>query len=154
MISNFEQIKAQLAELANVINAFKSEAVQLRIVELIFQNVPTPSTQGEAPEKQRTRRRRAAKRTKTTVVGAEGEPPTKGKKARTGKAGPAAVLNELIGENYFSTKKTLGDIINHCSAKKARNFKPNELSTPLARFVRDNRLKRDKNKDGQFEYHA
>lgn len=82
MISNFEQMKAQLAELANVINAFKSEAVQLRIVELIFQNVPTPSTQGEAPEKQRIRRRRAAKRTKTTVVGAEGEPPTKAKPPR------------------------------------------------------------------------
>jgi len=33
MIKNFEEIKKQLNELSTVINSFKSEAVQLRIIE-------------------------------------------------------------------------------------------------------------------------
>jgi hypothetical protein len=36
MIKNFENVKAQIAELASVINSFKSEAVQLRIIELVL----------------------------------------------------------------------------------------------------------------------
>src|SRR4051812_23698220 len=36
MINNFEVVKTQLVELSDAINKFKSEAVQLRIVELIF----------------------------------------------------------------------------------------------------------------------
>ena len=36
MIKNFDEIKEQLKELSGVINSFKSEAVQLRIVELVF----------------------------------------------------------------------------------------------------------------------
>lgn len=33
---NFEEVKKQLAELSEVVNKFKSEAVQLRIVDLVF----------------------------------------------------------------------------------------------------------------------
>jgi len=36
MIKNFEEVKKLLAELSEVVNKFKSEAVQLRIVELVF----------------------------------------------------------------------------------------------------------------------
>lgn len=40
MIKNFEIVKKQLSELAGIVNSFKSEAVQLRIVELIFGIMP------------------------------------------------------------------------------------------------------------------
>jgi len=51
MIRNFENIKKQLQELTPVINAFKSEAVQVKIVELLLTtasradaaNAPAPS---------------------------------------------------------------------------------------------------------------
>ena len=36
MIKNFEEIKEQLRELSEIVNSFTSEAVQLRIVELVF----------------------------------------------------------------------------------------------------------------------
>jgi len=36
MLKDLEQLKKQLAELAEVINSFKSEAVQLKIIEFIF----------------------------------------------------------------------------------------------------------------------
>jgi len=47
MIKNFEEIKKQLGELSDVLNKFKSEQVQLRIVELVFRGTGTPH---EIPE--------------------------------------------------------------------------------------------------------
>ena len=38
MIKNFDKVKTQLEELSDAINKFKSEAVQLKILELIFKN--------------------------------------------------------------------------------------------------------------------
>ena len=36
MIKNFEEVKKQLKELSQIINSFQSEAVQLRLIHLIF----------------------------------------------------------------------------------------------------------------------
>ena len=36
MIANFDEVSRQLKELATVINTFKSEAVQLRIIEIVL----------------------------------------------------------------------------------------------------------------------
>lgn len=68
--------------------------------------------------------------------------------------GPAAVLRELIRDGYFKKSRTISDIQTHMKKKKARSFKVNELSTPLARLVRSDELDRDTNADGQFEYTA
>ena len=38
-------------------------------------------------------------------------------------------------------------------SQKGRTFKASDLSTPLVRFVRDKRLNRETNADGQFEYY-
>jgi hypothetical protein len=154
MIKNFEEIKKQLNELSSVINSFKSEAVQLKIVELIFQRsiseklekkdlLSDPSSNNENPliaKKKVSSRRRKAK-------DESGE-----KNKRPVKVGPATVLSELIGDGYFDEARTIKDIIDHSDKKKARKFRANELSSPLARFVRDGRLKRDKNQDNQYEY--
>ena len=39
MIKNFDELKTQLSDLSSVINSFKSEAVQLRIVEAHFPRI-------------------------------------------------------------------------------------------------------------------
>jgi len=153
VIKNFDELKKQLSDLAGVINSFKSEAVQLRIVELVFQTSPDTSGEEKHPEESPRSRRRGTRPSKRVSAPPAGDSLDTPKKGRTGKAGPATVLDQLISEKYFASKRTLNDIIVHCSSKKARNFKPNELSSPLARFVRDGRLKRDKNNDGQYEYH-
>jgi len=157
MIDDFEQVKKQLVELAPVINAFKSEAVQLRVVELLFSR---PAPDGSAASAQASGRARSGRKRK----GKRGGPAKAGGRheaeAREGKAprksrvvGPATILTQLLGEGFFQTKRIIGDIIQHCKLHKARTLKSNVLSTPLARFVRDGRLKREKNKDGQFQYY-
>ena len=153
MIKDFEKLKKQLAELAAVINTFKSEAVQLRLVELIFHVFPLAEVEAAQVQPETVeRKRRGAKRASRKLTDAKQAATPKPKKSKGGRAGPATVLGQLIDEKYFAQKRTLNDIISHC-AKKAHNYKPNEISTPLARFVRDGRLKRDKNAESQYEYY-
>ena len=62
-MKKFEHLKGQLAELASVLNSFKSEAVQLRIVDLLFKGsieedpVEVPSTDDETPVRKRVKER-------------------------------------------------------------------------------------------------
>ncbi len=147
MIQNFEEVKAQLAELSDIINKFKSEQVQLKIVELIFRAAGGEAehpAEGAPPSKKRGRRTRKK---------VEGPSPKadNGKKRAARGDGPVATLEQFIQEDFFSQKRTIGAVVEHCKAR-ARNFKNNELSGPLGRLVRNNKLSRTKNTDGQWEY--
>jgi hypothetical protein len=150
MIKNFDELKKQLRDLAGIINGFKSEAVQLRIMELIFQGAPDYEDNEDLDEAKSPKRKRKGKKTASTRNPAAFE--GKKKPTHSGKSGPATVLTQLIEEGFFKANRTLNAIMDHSGKKKARKFKPNELSGPLARFVRAHRLDRDKNKDGQYEY--
>jgi hypothetical protein len=152
MLKSFDTIKAQLAELAPAINAFKSEAVQLRIVELVF-NLRHSEDNLQEPEEVEPRSRRTARTRKGRGERGVGKsaPKTSGKKKGAG-SGPIPTLNQLIDGGFFAKHKTLKDIIEHCRNDKARNFQPSQLSGPLGRLVRDQLLKRQKNADGQYEY--
>lgn len=150
MIKNFEELKKQLAELSSVINSFKSEAVQLKIVELIFRGgTPDEEEPEDTQTDQTTVKKKSKPRNKTGKKKASAKS-SSGKK--TAKVGPATILSELIDDGFFNKPKTISAIITHSDSKKARKFKANELSSPLARFVRDGRLNREKNQDNQYEY--
>ncbi len=151
MIKDFDNIKKQLKELSEIINSFKSEAVQLRLIDLIFnseklpdkddlkgipETIPVPSSK---PKKQRT------KSAKT-----EDSPPKK-RRSSSGKGG-SATITKLAEEGFFASPKTINDIIKHCSTNLALTFKANELSGKLIRMVRNKELKREENPDGTYEY--
>ncbi|MBK6606084.1 MAG: hypothetical protein IPQ05_18825 [Leptospiraceae bacterium] len=147
MINNFEKIKEQLKELSEVVNLFKSEAVQLRIVELVFDseqakeeavgNVQSnPRKKGKGKEKKSTQSNLKEKKTKPVSVG----------------NGPVATLSELANSDFFKKPRTINDIIEHCDRNLARRFKTNEISSKLARMVRNKELERTKNSDNQYEY--
>jgi len=151
MIKNFEEVKKQLAELSEVVNKFKSEAVQLRIVDLVFAGGSMHDEErdvfdgrsDEPPRKRSPKKRKAA----------TSSPPAKGenKRARATGKGPKATLEKFIGEGFFNQKRTIGAVVEHCELK-AHHFKNNELSGPLGRLVRDNKLTRTKNAESQYEY--
>ena len=149
MIENFGTLKKELRELAGVINAFKSEAVQLRIVELILgaseiqeDQILTTETVSQKP----TRKKKEAK-PKSADVSMK-----KGKKTVSAGTGAVATLSRLAEGDFFSKPKTINDIIKHCSTHHARKFKANEFSGKLARMVRNSQLTRKKNADKQYEY--
>ena len=148
MLKNFEELKKELTELASVINLYKSEAVQLKIVELVFQEAGVPA---EEPVVASTRRRQSRTTSHASLSKSPAEP-KKNAGQKSGKMGSVAVLNRLIEDGFFKTRRALSVILEHSRSKLAANIKPNDMSGPLARFVRNGRLDREKNKEGQFEY--
>jgi type IV secretory pathway VirB10-like protein len=51
MIKNFEKVKGQLNDLADALNKFKSETVQLKLIELLFGNIDSEKPDEKAPDK-------------------------------------------------------------------------------------------------------
>ncbi|MEH6790135.1 hypothetical protein [Parasphingorhabdus sp.] len=157
MINNFEVVKNQLSELSEVINKFKSEAVQLRIVEIVLGDgsFPKLSSSGaaEPPLKSGPSRRRKQKSVKTAAEPSNGVMQDKvAKKSRPSGQGAVAILSELADGSFFDQPKTLKDIVDYCEKKLARRFKANEFSGKLGRLTRDGVLDRNKNGDNQYEY--
>ena len=149
MIKDFEEVMQQLSELSEVVNKFKSEAVQLSIVELVFAGASPSNDEVQddpADDPAPTRRRKKKK-------AANGQPRanSENKKARAPGKGPKPTLEQFIAEGFFNQKRTIGAIVAHCKLK-ARIFKNNELSGPLGRLVRDEQLTRTTNAENQFEY--
>lgn len=154
MIKNFETVKKQLRELAGVVNSFKSEAVQLRIVELIFGIMPEEEVQDDDNSKEIKSKPKSAKRKKkaSSKLNNNTSSSKPRKKPVTAGTGSIAVLTNLFNDGFFSKPKTISDIIKHCDTHLARKFKANEFSGKLARMTRDGELTRKKNKDNQYEY--
>jgi len=152
MIKNFETVKKQLRELAGVVNSFKSEAVQLRIVELIFGIMPEEEIQDDVTPKESTVKPKKNRHKKKASPKPNDNSLKPKKKPATAGTGAVATLNELATTTFFAKPKTINDIIEHCSTNHARKFRANEFSGKLARMVRNKELTRKKNKDNQYEY--
>ena len=157
MIKDFNTVSLQLKELAGVINAFKSEAVQLRIIDLVIGGASLaakleipPTNQVTAPPtpvtKARKRTRNAGKTKPVTSIARPNRPTAKGR------PGGKVTLDTLITEGFFKAPKTIGQIVEHCDTSLAMKYKQSEFSGPLMRQVREKRLTRRKNSDGQYEY--
>ena len=157
MISNFNEVKMQLAELSEVINKFKSEAVQLRIVEIVLGDGSFPKRVVEEPEaspmqRQKPRRRKSNVGRSNASKDSDVKIEKAAKKSRPSGQGAVASLSELANGDFFTKPKTISDIVSYCEQNMARRFKPNEFSGKLGRMTRDRVLVRVKNGDNQYEY--
>ena len=152
MFKDFETTKAHLTELAEIINKFKSEAVQLRLVELIFAGagfVPSTASQQEATPPATPAKPRRKSRPKSSSKADDG---TGAKKRTSSGGGAVATLVKISEEGYFKQPRSISDICAHCEVNLARRIKPNEISGKLGRMVRSRQLSRTKNSDNQYVY--
>lgn len=149
MIQNFEELKKQLNELATVLNSFKSEAVQLKLVDIIFEQ-SFDTDDYEKNKKTSEPKKILAKRKLKKVKVSDGDENSKSRKSS--KMGPGTILNELIEEGFFDKSKTINKITEHSESSKGKKIKSGDFSSVLVRFVRDKRLERTKNSEGQYEY--
>lgn len=143
-------MRQRLKELADVINAFKSEAVQLKVLDLLTAGaVPDTSVSARKTDMTaRKRRRPKAAKDKPTPSRPPGQAAARGGAGR----GAFAIVSALITEGFFKTPRTIGDLIEHSGTQKGRHFKANEVSPALLRLLRNGTLNRKKNKDNQYEY--
>jgi hypothetical protein len=149
MIQKLDSIKKQLSELAAVLNAFKSEAVQLRVLDFVL-GEESPEELDEKAANNRITRKSRPRRTTTMKKAVSATSATR-KKAPAGTGGPAT-LTQLLAGNFFAKPRTINDIIGHCKLTLARTFKANEFSGQLGRLVRNGKLTRNKNAEKQYEY--
>lgn len=153
-----DEMQKQLKAIAEVVNAFKSESVQLRVVEVLLAQLgaspaqtPTPAS---TPAMKTKRRKPSAKAAPTTTDGAGAQPKTATRKPARTSASPGAyaMITQLLGDGFFKTPRTISDIVAHCGTSKGHHYKANECSPSLLRLLRDEKLTRKKNKEGQYEY--
>lgn len=76
------------------------------------------------------------------------------KTAGSGRMGPWKAIGVLVKEGYFNEKRTIGSMQQYCADERAWRFATKDVSSSLTRMVKDGKLKRTKNADGQFEYYA
>lgn len=155
MVDNFDEVKSQLKELATVINTFKSESVQLRIIEIVLSGANFPAVEKDA-EEQLTEKRKPVRRRKRPTKAASNPTETADGNAKTKRRstglGAVATLGSVYDAGFFSKSRAIKDILNHCATNLARKIKVNEISGKLGRMVRNGELTRAKNSDGQYEY--
>jgi hypothetical protein len=156
MIKNFDEVKRQLIELSDAVNRFKTESVQLRIVELVL-GAGTPEDQedvesgSDTPAPRRQTRKRRAKQAITGAPSAQ-NPSDKKKPSRAG-TGPRGHIVKFIEDGWFKQKRRIGAIVEHCSTK-GKKLKASDISGKLVALVREERLQRAKDAEGQWEYFA
>ena len=148
MIKGFDFVKKQLLELAGVLNEFKSEVVQLRVVQLLFERMETVSEEDKPEKKKKEIKRKAKPKAKPKEKETRSKMVSKG-----GRPGPGAIISQLVEEGFFKTPKGVQDVVTHCQSGRGRGYKSGSLSIGLLRAARSKALQRRKNAEGQFEYY-
>ncbi|WDF56883.1 hypothetical protein [Mucilaginibacter sp. KACC 22063] len=138
MSKHTEKLKKQLLEISEVVNAFQSEAVQLRIVDKLLDTM-LEAERGEADVDN------LGKRT-----------PRNGDEERLiGKKKPGAtkILYQLLASDFFNIPQSISSIAEHCRDQFEADFKTSELSGILLKLSNEGKLIRQRNNDNnRFEY--
>jgi len=144
MSKHIEKLKKQLLEISEVVNAFKSEAVQVKIVDrLLDAMLELEKTDGEAPE----------------IFTRKGYKPRNGEDGSYAfgrgpkKPGATKILNQLLATDFFDTPRAISSIANYCKDTYDSEFKTSELSGILLKLANEHKLRRERsNENNRFEY--
>jgi hypothetical protein len=146
MFEKYDKIKEKLNEISGTLNTFKSEAVQLRIIDYLLGSVVPPEE-----EEIKGKKRHNKRLTKSKGKELDGNPKSP-KTKNTGGTGAYSMINRLLKDDFFKSSKTINQMIKHLDLNYAKKIKANDISGKLVRLVRDGELTRVKNKENQYEY--
>ncbi|MCC8408951.1 hypothetical protein LJ707_08410 [Mucilaginibacter sp. UR6-1] len=133
-----EKLKKQLAEISEVVNTFKSEAVQVKIAEKLFDVLIDADRFEDGDLSKRAQRFRADGETTGLV---------------RKKPGATRVLNQLLATDFFDVPRSISSIANYCKENYDSDFKTSELSGILLKLVNEDKLRREKSRDNnRFDY--
>ena len=143
MSKHIEKLKKQLLEIAEVVNSFKSEAVQVRIIDRLLDAI-AENDKGE-PEGPET----FVKKARRSKNGEDDDHTSHGRK----KPGATKILNQLLATDYFNSRHSISAIADYCKENYDSDFKTSELSGILLKLAKENKLKRERSNDNnRFEY--
>lgn len=151
-MTNFDtKLKNQLLDLAETLNAFKSEAVQIKIAEKLLGNIFT--SEDEEDEVQSLNYEGSATSRRAKRINPNNREQN-GSNARERKStGATKAMYRLLEFDFFNEPKTIADIAERYNQEFNENFKTSEISGILLKSVKENLLKREKNPENKrFEY--
>jgi hypothetical protein len=146
MSKHIEKLKKQLTEISEVVNSFKSEAVQLKIVEKLL-DVLVDFDKNEIESTELLNKRGHRKNDYDN----DNYPFAQGRK----KPGATKILNQLLSTDFFVTPRSISSIATYCKDNFDSDFKTSELSGILLKLANENKLRRERSNDNnRFEYVA
>lgn len=142
MSKHIEKLKKQLVEVAEVVNSFKSEAVQVRIIDRLLEvMIESEKVDAEGVEI-------FGKKARKLRIEDEG-----GAISGRKKPGATKILNQLLNTDFFDTQRSISSIANYCKDQYDSDFKTSELSGILLKLANENKLRRERsNENNRFEY--
>jgi hypothetical protein len=158
MINIPASLKKDLGQLAGLLNQFKSESVQVKLLDrflsgvgsVVHPVVSAVSAPFAAPKRRGRPPGSGKKKTAKTPAPTAGRP---GRRKRS-KMGATGALHKLIESGFFKAHRSIADVTNACKNKLGLEIAVTNLSGPLMRFVSEKKLVRAKNKDDKYEYWA
>ena len=147
-----QTLKTQLLDLAETLNAFKSEAVQVKIAEKLLNSIFTKDNDeqadGELEHRDFNLTSRRAKR-----VNANKERIENGNIRERKSTGATKAMYQLLNSDFFNQPQTIAAIAKRYNQDFNENFKTSEISGILLKSVKENLLKREKNQENKrYEY--
>src|ERR1700744_5298039 len=144
MSKHIEKLKKQLLEISEVVNSFRSEAVQVRIIDRLLDAI-IESEKGEVEGADAFN-----KRGRKSKSGDEDDNfSSSGRK----KPGATKILNQLLSTDFFNTPQSISSIADFCKDNFNSDFKTSELSGILLKLAKENKLRRERNDtNNRFEY--
>jgi len=144
MSKQTEKLKKQLIEISEVVNLFKSEAVQVKVIDRLLEVM----IDGERSEAD-THESYSKKGLKPKINGSNYEHSSARKKP-----GATKVLNQLLSTtDFFSTHRSIASIADYCKDKYDSDFKTSELSGILLKLSNEHKLRRERSDaNNRFEY--
>lgn len=155
ILSNKYRIIAKANQISDKLGKVAGTLVDRRKVGKGFEyKIMLPGEQylaGQSPAPT-TRRKSTSRKSGSGKSSSTGKSNGKTKSRNGGRPSQKELITGLINAGYFDTPRTIADLIAYAKKHRGYTYKPTDLSTPLLRIMRDGRLKRDENDNGQWEY--
>jgi hypothetical protein len=151
MNKQIEKFKKQLLEITDVVNAFNSEQVQVKIIEK-FLNIIVEGDRGESYDHSNNIGLNTySKRSRSSEEMFHGGTRQAARIER--KPGATKILHQLLLTDFFDDPRSISDITTHCKISYQANFQTSELSGILLKLIKENKLERRRNsQSNRFEY--
>jgi hypothetical protein len=142
MSKQIEKLKKQLVEVAEVVNSFQSEAVQVRIIDRLLEvMIESEKTDAEGSDLFSKKGRRVRLEDENSAMPGRKKP------------GATKILNQLLNTDFFDVQRSISSIANYCKDQYDSDFKTSELSGILLKLANENKLRRERsNENNRFEY--
>ncbi|MDP9079703.1 MAG: hypothetical protein M3O71_19925 [Bacteroidota bacterium] len=143
MSKHIEKLKKQLVEISEVVNSFRSEAVQVRVVDRLL-DVMIEFEKGDSETAEIF-----SKKVYRPRENGESYSPARGAK----KPGATKVLNQLLSTDFFNKRHSISSIADFCKENFESDFKTSELSGILLKLANEGKLRRERSEENnRFEY--